>query len=232
MNTSTKIKEKYLFFVGYPRAGSTLLGQIINSHPNCLVSNEFRALDSIIKDSRNIDDVMSAAAEDAQKLFKAGLENHKNYNINKFQGKWKSTDFLYNNTLFKKRDIKLIGDKKAGSTTKLYSSHKNEFLKFLKLHPDILFIKIERDIESTCQSYVKSHPHEAKDLVSAREKILDLDNKSNQFLDMIKKDCKYIIKYEKLINSPKLEISNIFKWLELDHSPEIIEPISKLVCKN
>ncbi len=217
--------------MGYPRSGSTLLGQIINSHPNCLVSNEFRALDSIIKDSRNIDDVMLAAAKDALKLFNSGLENYKNYNIDRFQNKWKNADFLRNNPLFKKRDIKLIGDKKAGSTTKLYTSHKNEFSKFLKLNPDIFFAKIERDIDSTCKSYVKSHPHEAKDLASAREKILDLDNKSNEFLDMINKDHKYIIKYEKLINSSIPEISNIFKWLELDSSPEIIEPISKLVTK-
>lgn len=225
------MKPKYLFFVGCPRSGSTLLGQIINSHPNCLVSNEFRALELIIKNSRNIDDVMSLAAKDAKNLFEVGLENYKNYNIDKFQGKWKSTDFIYNNPLFNKRDIKLIGDKKAGSTTILYISHKNEFLKFLKSNPDTFFIKIERSIDSTCKSYLKSHPHEVKDLASAREIILDLHNKSNEFLDMINKDHKYIIKYEKLINSPIPEISNIFKWLELDHSPEIIEPISILVKK-
>jgi len=224
-------KPKYLFFAGYPRSGSTLLGQIINYHPNCLVSNEFRALDFIIKDSHDIDDVMSAAAEDAQKLLQTGLENYKNYNINKFQDKWKNTDFLYNNPVLKKRDIKLIGDKKAGSTTKLYNSHKNEFLKFLKLNPDIFFIKIERDIESTCKSYVKSHPHEARDVASAREKILDLDNKSNEFLDNVNHQNKYVIKYESLVNNPRLEIYQLFCFLNLNTQPEIINLISKLVNK-
>lgn len=224
-------KPKYLFFVGYPRSGSTLLGQIINSHPNCLISNEFRALDSIIKHTHNIDDVMSAAAEDARILFEVGLENYKNYNIDKFQGKWKSADFIYNNPLFNKRDIKLIGDKKAGSTTRLYISHKNEFLKFLKSNPDIIFIKIERDIESTCKSYVKSHPHEAKDLASARDKILYLDNKSNEFLDNINDQNKYIIKYESLVNDPRLEIHQLFSFLNLDTEPEVIEIISNLVKK-
>ena len=226
-----EIKPKYLFFVGHARSGSTLLGQIINSHPNCLVSNEFRALDLVIKESRNINDVMLMAAKDAHRLFNTGLENHKNYNIKRFQKKWKNSDFLREDPIFKKKQIQVIGDKKAGSTTRLYVSHKNKFLKFLRSNSNIFFIKIERNIHDTCKSYVKSHPHEAKDLAGAIEEISYMDNKSNDFLSIIDDKHKYIIKYEELINSPVTEISNVFKWLELSHSPEITNPISKLVCK-
>ena len=41
--------KKYLFTIGAPRSGTTMLGYILNSHPNILISNESRVLNKIFE---------------------------------------------------------------------------------------------------------------------------------------------------------------------------------------
>ena len=37
--------EKYCMFVGYPRSGHSLVGSLLDAHPNMIIANELNALD-------------------------------------------------------------------------------------------------------------------------------------------------------------------------------------------
>ena len=44
---------RLLFFVGSERSGTTLFGQILNYHPNCLIANESKFLEKVLRKGRS-----------------------------------------------------------------------------------------------------------------------------------------------------------------------------------
>ena len=44
-----KKNNNYLVFVGSGRTGSTLVGQLLNNHPNIAISSELRVLTNALK---------------------------------------------------------------------------------------------------------------------------------------------------------------------------------------
>lgn len=52
-NASTEINKRPLFIVGMPRSGTSLVEQIIASHPDAMGAGELEAISSLIKDSAN-----------------------------------------------------------------------------------------------------------------------------------------------------------------------------------
>lgn len=96
--------ERYVMFVGYPRSGHTLVGSLLNAHPEIVISHELDALYYL------------RAGFDRERIFSLILEKDKvfsgqgaawqgyNYEVNQWQGKYKT--------------LKVIGDKKGGKSSR------------------------------------------------------------------------------------------------------------------
>lgn len=127
-----------MFTFGFGRSGSTILGQIINQHPQCLIANESRFLQSFHKQTNG--QLNSKIIE--QKL----IEILRNNAINKWnnglnqkelncQKDWNNFKFTLN-----KDQIKVIGDKKSGGNTRLLQKDPLLIKKLLTIAPNAKFI--------------------------------------------------------------------------------------------
>lgn len=65
--------EKYCMFVGYPRSGHSLVGSLLDAHPNIVIAHELDAL-RYIKEGFNKKQLFYLLLEKSQRFTKAGRE--------------------------------------------------------------------------------------------------------------------------------------------------------------
>ena len=70
---------RLLFFVGSERSGTTLFGQILNFHPNCLIANESKFLERVLRKGRSPSVAFTKMCDQAKHQFESGLENAHHY---------------------------------------------------------------------------------------------------------------------------------------------------------
>ncbi|MGK7936932.1 MAG: hypothetical protein AB4206_14215, partial [Xenococcaceae cyanobacterium] len=96
--------DKYCMFIGYPRSGHTLVGSLLDAHPEMVIAQELDALRFLKKDYGRRQ-IYSLILQNSQKFTETG-RNCAGYSYivpNQWQGKFDK--------------LKIIGDKKgAGST--------------------------------------------------------------------------------------------------------------------
>lgn len=223
ITTSTNMKQ--LYFIGSPRTGSTLLGQIINYHPNCLISNESRFLQKVIEKGQ---DKISATQEmmiDACYQFNESLEKTDRFSktIKTYQPKWQSFEQFKGNPLFDKKEILIIGDKKAGGNIHVYRNNKEKFNTFVAEEKP-LFLMITRNPAETALSYLKSHGSGSYE--EALRKVL-IDTRDAYMFGI---NCGLkIVRYEELVNSTDNFLIDLFSFLSLETSKEWRKAISQIV---
>jgi hypothetical protein len=92
-------------FVGYPRSGHSLIGAILDAHPNIVLSHELNVLD-LIQHTKSVNTIFSMIIARSEWFAKKGcVWKGYVYKVpNQWQGKYK--------------ELKVIGDKKGGASSK------------------------------------------------------------------------------------------------------------------
>ena len=228
-------KYSFLFFIGSGRTGSTLLGQLINYHPECLISNESRFLDKVVVHHKPYVESFEEMINSAYEQFELGLENSSYFKdkINKYQSCWVDMGNLSEKDYFNKKAINLVGDKKAGGTTNILRHNGPDLLNFvnenLQDHP-VKFIQIIRNPLYAGISYMKSHG--ISTFTEACNKVVDDTLMAANIKESISPDAYYSLYYEDLIESPYTEIKNIFTWLNKDCDETWLKEVCLLVKDN
>jgi hypothetical protein len=210
--------KKYIFTIGAPRSGTTLVCQMLNNHPNILISNEDRTIDKILNKKMKFNEAIK------QSNIRAFEEFNNGYKLAaKIQNKWKE---INKTKLLEKKCIFISGDKKSGQNAEIFNKNKNDFVSLFN-KPNIFFLHIVRNPIAAAKSYEKSHSHEISNFDDALEKILRRNSYGFSLGKIIKKN--YIkIYYEDLVADPKkimkgvintfkidLDINNNKEWLNL-----------------
>ncbi len=133
----------YVMFVGHGHSGHSLVGAILDAHPNIVISNELHVLP-----------LFEQYGYDKLKVFKLILDNSINRAL--AQG-WNNTGYTYNiPELYQGRYEKLsvLGDKKAGGT-----------IRYSLEHPEVLNNLLSQFADSLKLIYVIRNPY---DVISAR----------------------------------------------------------------
>jgi len=222
--------RKYLFFIGSGRTGSTLLGQLINYHPSCLISNESRFLQSCIDKNQPVKESLSRMVNQAAHEFNMGLEEsstHKN-TLSRYQKDWIDMGDLSEREDFLKSTVRIIGDKKAGGNSSLFRSNPDKFCRFIDLigRESVYFIQIIRNPLESIHSYTKSHNYSIEE--SAAKVIQD----TQSGIDISKIFNNYFsCKYDRLLVETEETLRSIFSFLGEKCSDSWIEQISKKVSK-
>lgn len=102
--------QAYLLFFGYPRSGHTLLGSMIDAHPDAIVSHELHALDAVRLGARR------------KHLFHQIVQRSRHFAL---QGR-QHQEFDYalpGQPHGRSRRLRILGDKRGGSTTTLLARH-------------------------------------------------------------------------------------------------------------
>jgi len=102
--------ERFLFFVGYPRSGHTLVGSLLNAHPEALVSHELHALKFVHAGATRAELYTLIEERDAWFADLGRQWTGYDYTVpGQWQGRWER--------------LRLIGDKRGGGSSDFLLRH-------------------------------------------------------------------------------------------------------------
>jgi hypothetical protein len=207
-----------VLFIGYPRSGSSTLGSLLDAHKNIIIAHEFNALKYIQKGFK------------PRQLFYLLAKNSKQFTST---GRISSGYSGIINGEFngKAKPILIIGDKKAGATSKMIAEN-NKLLQRLKdFYPTIKLIHIVRnpfDMIAT-QAYSGNEKQ-----LSVSPEYLDktIEFYASKFLVIEKLISEGMfdsitIKHEQLLSNPENILKMLLDFLNVDDYNGYIDS-----CKN
>ena len=122
--------EKFVFFVGYPRSGHSIVGSMMDAHPNMIIAHEYFLFRRLVVGN------MSQSHRQRHYLYNALYRD----SFHEAIGGWRSSkhdekgytlelDSLYHGRY---TDLKVIGDKSGGQTAGIYADYPKEFTRAYK----------------------------------------------------------------------------------------------------
>lgn len=217
-----------LIFIGSARTGSTLLGQVLNYHPECLISNESGLIPNVVLKGAPLREELKKVVASAMDIYTTGFENDKKFgkSINRYQSQWIQFGDLTKDSDFDKKNINVIGDKKAGGSTKAYLKRPEEMISFLESHPNVWLLQIIRGPVDAAVSYMKSHG--VKPFQKACNEIIHLTHAAYTLGKRVSNPY-YFLYYEDLIRCPRDEITKILGWLNIAYTQSWLNKISQKI---
>lgn len=115
-----KSVEKFVFFIGHGRSGHSIIGSMMDAHPDMVIAHEFMLFHELMH--RNVTSKEALFNElylSSYEAVKSGLRSpEKGY-----------TQYMNVSWQGKFRTLKVIGDKSGGNTTRTYSYFPTQFTK-------------------------------------------------------------------------------------------------------
>lgn len=204
--------ETYCFFVGYPRSGHSLVGALLNAHPDMVISHEL----------------------DVTRYLKAGFTRDQLYAMILRRDQWfKDEDYQWGAYDYqvpgqwqgRARDLKVTGDKKGGGTTRRLS-HDPELLYRLQdtLPESIRPIHVLRNpydqIASNARNSHSLEPYVDRFFRQARTVQWIKDELEDDVLD---------VRLEELVADPHHHITRLCRFLDVDPEKEYLAACDKVI---
>lgn len=114
--------EKFVLFIGYPGSGHSVIGSLMDAHPQMIISHEFSVLLRISRDSHLSDKatlfnaIYKDSYNDLVRGWRASDNVKKGYSLGT-KSKWQA----------KFTNLTVIGDKSGGRTTRFYHQYPDKF---------------------------------------------------------------------------------------------------------
>ena len=216
--------KTFCFFIGYPRSGHTLIGALIDAHPNAFMGIEVNVL-NLLKHKFNRNQVLGV------------IVRRNNFFYKKWKGIWTGynykVDGLWQNSF---EEVHLIGDKKGTGTTHLLQQHP-ELLNELQ-HEINLPLKIIHVVRNPYDIITTAALHKARKVKINPDKIFDAHidafirfAETNNRLISEQGNIIHTLKHEELIASPKKELGKLFHFLGLSYDTDYINKLAKVIYK-
>lgn len=128
----------YVMFYGYGRSGHSLIGALIDGHPNAILANEYDAVRhyTMMHPEWSREELFRALALNSARCGVYGrLQTNTNYSYpSLWQGSWcNATAGAWPDTLCTPMPVSVIGDKKGGTTSTHFLEHPMEMQSFMYL---------------------------------------------------------------------------------------------------
>ena len=229
--------KKFVFFIGYPRSGHSIIGSMMDAHPNMVIAHEFMLFKKLSQGSQRsqlknktflFNKLYWDSYKDAHRGWRSTSEQNKGYTL-EINSPWQGTF----------EHLKVIGDKSGGVTVMNYMASPIRFqqhYRFLQQTLDnipihvIHVVRNPYDMIATCTLYkaaVKHDLHGSKHKASETHKFNTptlLKSKAHQvrlFAGAVQRMIHTFhlnvleVHAEELIRDPKLTIQRICGFLEV-----------------
>jgi hypothetical protein len=203
-------------FLGYPRSGHTLIRSLIDAHPNAIIANEFDVLVYVLLGfSKN-------------QLFYLLLRRSKTRALKdqsyRVPSQWQGAF----------RELKVIGDKKAGATTFLLN-RRPELLQRLRemVGVPVKFIHAIRNPYDNISSIYLRHLKDGK--ASLERAVMDyfaLVQTNAKLKSQIGPEDIFDIRHEVLVEDPIGQLRSLCKFLGLEPSEDYLRDCASTVYKS
>lgn len=202
--------DTFVIFAGYPSSGHTLVGSILNSHPNCVVANELDAL-FYLHNGVPRDRLVSAIVRHEIRFERRARRNTKGYSY-KFPGD-RVTD---------KADVRVLGDKKGFPTARRLAKH--PWLAHTvsrELGVPIKVVHVARDPADLLGSFAKT----GVELEMAALRLREMANFVQQTRRLFAEDAWHTLHFEDLIAEPRTTLAQLLHFLDLEADAGFLDGI-------
>ena len=209
--------QTYCMFIGYPRSGHSLIGSLLDAHPNIIIAHELDALK------------YARSPLTREQLFYLLLDNSKRFTA---QGrKWEEYSYLVKNQWQGRfQSLRVIGDKKGGFSS-VHLRREPGLLKALrdKVRTRIKFIHVFRNPYDNISTIRKKHETNLEGagnmFFSMAQTVLRVKGKTapEDWID---------IRHEDFIEDPTQHLRRLCGFLGQDASEEYLKDCAAIVFKS
>jgi hypothetical protein len=190
--------NRFCFFVGYARSGSTLVGAILNAHPEIVIANE---LDVLAYVERGVE---------RKKIFSLLLQQERDFAATGYQ--WTGYDYAvpgqYQGTFER---LRVIGDKRAGRST--HRLRGNPGLLDLVRRTVKVPIRIVHVVRNPYDNVATMARRRNGDLSGALENYLQLSATVDEVRARLGPDELLDVRYESFVQRPAESIAGLCRFL-------------------
>lgn len=212
--------EIFCQFLGYPRSGHSLVGALLNAHPNIVMSHESDALKYVYAGFTKYqvyDLIFRKAIVSAEKDYNLGGYN---YHVpNQWQGRIKK--------------LKVIGDKKGARTT-LRIGASSRYISRLRiiLNNRLKFIHVVRNPFDNITTISRKSRKLKESLELSIENYFYLCKIINDFKATLKPEELIEFKHEDFIENPQLHLKKLCHFLEVEAPIDYLNDCANIVYES
>lgn len=222
-----KSVEKYCMFVGYPRSGHSLVGSLLDAHPNIIIGHELNAL-KLFKQGVNPRKIYYLLLQNSRRKARQGRqETGYSYEVpNQWQGQFQT--------------LKIIGDKKGSGTSRIIGDNP-EILNTLSHNLDVpvKFIHVTRNPYDNISTIVsmaylnKPELYRKKpDLTYGINAYFTKCETIAYFKKQIRESDILDVRHESLIDKPKTVLSKLCNFLGVEINNNYLDDCASIVFKS
>lgn len=209
--------EHYCMFIGYPRSGHSLVGSLLDAHPDIIIAHELDVLQYLQAGFKKAQ-IFYLLLERSRQFTESGRQwGEHNYAVpNQWNGRF--------------RKLKVIGDKKGGASTMQ-----------LMLDPTLLD-KLKKTIGSDIKFiHVVRNPYDNISTISIRDDI-SLNQAINKYFSLcatvagvkagISSEQWFDIRHETLIDAPEHRLKELCRFLGQGTTDDYLKDCASIVFKS
>ncbi len=214
--------ETYCMFIGYPRSGHSLIGSLLDAHPNIIIAHELGAL-KYVHAGFSKRQIYYLLIDNSRAFTEAGrIWSGYSYKVpNQWQGRFKK--------------LQIIGDKQGqGATLRLQARPWLRQRLCNRINSSIRFIHIVRNPYDNISTIFrkaggKGQSVELRDSIelyfSLCQAVVDIKGEVNS-------TCFFELRLESFIDSPTTHLRELCRFLGTDASPDYLHDCASIVFKS
>jgi hypothetical protein len=214
--------QAYCMFVGYPKSGHSLLGSLLDAHPNALIAHELDAL-RYLKAGFGRSQLYQLLLENSRKYARAGREwNVYSYQVpNQWQGRFQR--------------LALIGDKKGGVSTVRLDANPGLLHKLRKtVGVPVKFIHVVRNPYDNIVAMYKRPPQHVRDpsLGAIVEDYLARCKRNARLKERLGSGAVFDLRHESFVEDPWCSLRELCGFLDLGYDEDYLEACASVVFQS
>ena len=210
-------------FIGHPRSGSTLIGALLDAHPEILIATELDALHFV------------ELGTTRQRLYRALVQRAEAF-IGRFDYQWEGYRFqVPNQYQGRATTLRVIGDKKAGATARRFRDDPQLLARFQETIGDPLkVIQVVRNpFDNISTRWRRGHfAALGRSLAPAIDEYFSLYASSMNVRESLGEDHFSIVYHEDLIDEPAKQVLALCRFLGVDADEGYLKACASLVKPN
>jgi hypothetical protein len=198
-----EVVQTFCMFIGYPRSGHSLVGGLLDAHPNAVIAHELNVLECVEK-GFDREHIFQLVLDNSRRFAKSGRrwEGYSYKVPNQWQGRFER--------------LQVIGDKKGGGSTRILSSTPDTFQRLRDIiDTDVRFIHVVRNPYDNISS-MSQHRHHNQSLTSIVDSYFDLCEANAAIKVRVGAGAVFEVKHETFIGNPEQTLKELCGFLGLE----------------
>jgi hypothetical protein len=207
--------ERFVLFVGYPRSGHSLIGSLLDAHPEAIVAHELHVL-RYLRYGFSREQIFALLLERSAEQASAG-RSFTGYDYvvpDQWQGRFTR--------------LRVIGDKRGGTTIRKLSSRPHLLPKLERvIGLPVHYVHVVRNPWDNVATIFRRG--ESRDLAEACEHYLSMVRGVQRFRERVPASAVLDVYHERFVAQPREELVRLCRFVGLEADDGYLEACAKLV---